>query len=159
MTLEIERKFLVKNDAYKIESSSFYSIKQGYLSTNKNSTVRVRITDNKGFITIKRKSNVSGTSRFEWEKEIPKIEAESLFLLCEKGKIEKVRYLVKKGIHTFEVDEFLAENKGLIVAEIELSEENEVFEKPNWLGKEVTGKSEYYNSSLSKNPFKNWIKQ
>ena len=159
MTLEIERKFLVKNDYYKIESSKFYSIKQGYLSTNKNSTVRVRITDNKGFITIKGKSNVSGTSRFEWEKEIPKIEAESLFLLCEKGKIEKVRYLVKKGIHTFEVDEFLAENKGLIVAEIELSEENEVFEKPNWLGKEVTGKSEYYNSSLSKNPFKNWIKQ
>jgi len=156
MALEIERKFLVKNSDYKRSTFSSFEIKQGYISTNKKSTVRIRITDKKGFITIKGKSNASGLSRFEWEKEIPKDEAETLFLLCEKGKIEKVRHLVKIDKHTFEVDEFLGENKGLVIAEIELTHEKEKFKKPNWLGKEVTGKVEYYNSNLSTKPFKSW---
>jgi len=156
MAIEIERKFLINNNDYKAESYTSYPIKQGYISTNKNSAVRIRITDKKGFITIKGKSNTSGTSRFEWEKEIPKSDAESLFLLCEKGVIEKVRYLIKQGNHIFEVDEFHGENKGLLIAEIELTEENETFEKPIWLGKEVTGKVAYYNAYLSEHPFKNW---
>jgi len=156
MAIEIERKFLINNNDYKAESYTSYPIKQGYISTNKNSAVRIRITDKKGFITIKGKSNTSGTSRFEWEKEIPKSDAESLFLLCEKGVIEKVRYLIKQGNHIFEVDEFHGENQGLLIAEIELTEENETFEKPIWLGKEVTGKVAYYNAYLSEHPFKNW---
>jgi adenylate cyclase len=156
MAIEIERKFLIKNDAFKTESHTSYPIKQGYISTNKNSAVRIRITDKKGFITIKGTSNKSGTSRFEWEKEIPKSEAEDLFLLCEKGIIDKTRYLIKHGDHVFEVDEFHDKNEGLIVAEIELRDENEAFEKPFWLGPEVTGKVEYYNACLSENPFKNW---
>lgn len=156
MALEIERKFLVKNNDFKTDSYTSYPIKQGYLSTNKNSVVRIRITDNKGFITIKGKPNASGTSRYEWEKEIPKTEAEDLFLLCDKNKIEKIRYLVKKGKHTFEIDEFFGDNKGLIVGEVELSDEHETFEKPTWLDKEVTGDNRYYNYSLMVNPFKNW---
>ena len=156
MSLEIERKFLVKNLDFKLESFEKKYIKQGYLNTDKNRTVRIRVSNTKAFITIKGKSNKMGTTRFEWEKEIALSEAEELLLLCEPSIIEKHRYFIKKGIHTFEVDEFLGDNLGLIVAEIELNFENETFDKPNWLAKEVTGVLKYYNSSISKLPFKNW---
>lgn len=156
MNLEIERKFLVKNDAFKRLAFQKKYIKQGFLNADKERTVRVRIIEEKAFLTIKGKSNKAGTVRFEWEKEIPVKDAENLMLLTEKTNIEKYRYFVKSEHHLFEVDEFLAENKGLIVAEIELSDENEEFKKPNWLGKEVTGEIKYYNSSLSKKPFTFW---
>ena len=156
MGIEIERKFLVKNLDFKTESFEKKYIKQGYLNSNKNRTVRIRVSDDKAFITIKGKSNTAGTSRFEWEKEIPFSEAVELLVLCEPYLIEKQRYLIKKGIHTFEVDLFLGDNSGLIVAEIELSAESEGFEKPTWLAKEVTGELKYYNSSISKLPFKDW---
>ena len=156
MNIEIERKFLVKNLNYKSESFEKKYIKQGYLNSDKNRTVRIRVSNNTGFITIKGKSNKNGISRFEWEKEIPVTEAEELLLLCEPTIIEKTRYLIKVGYHTFEVDEFAGDNSGLVVAEIELNAEDEVFEKPNWLSKEVTGDLKYYNSSISKLPFINW---
>ncbi len=156
MALEIERKFLVKNTDFKKEAFQKNTIKQGYLNTDKSRTVRVRIADDKAFLTIKGQSNTSGTTRFEWEKEIDTIEAEQLLLLCEPSIIDKTRYLVKSNNHTFEVDEFYGDNKGLIIAEVELTSENETFTKPNWLGKEVTGNLKYYNSCLSKSPFKDW---
>ncbi|QXP65981.1 CYTH domain-containing protein [Polaribacter sp. AHE13PA] len=157
MSLEIERKFLVKNDDFKRESFAQKSIKQGYLNSDKNRTVRVRIADEKAFMTIKGKSNATGTTRFEWEKEIDKSEAESLLLLCEPSVIDKTRYLIKVGDHTFEVDEFYGDNQGLTVAEVELNSETETFTKPNWLDQEVTGDVKYYNSSISKHPFKDWV--
>lgn len=156
MSLEIERKFLVKNEDFKTDAYQKKLLKQGYLNSDKNKTVRVRIADDKGFITIKGKSNSTGTTRFEWEKEIDLLEAEQLLLLCEPSVIDKTRFYVKSENHIFEVDEFYSDNQGLIVAEIELNSENEQFKKPSWLGKEVTGNIKYYNSSLSKNPFKNW---
>jgi len=154
--IEIERKFLVKSNAYKEESFKATRITQGFLNTDKNRTIRVRVKEDKGYLTVKGKSTSNGLSRFEWEKEISKIDAESLLQLCEKGIIDKIRYHVKVDTHVFEVDEFLDGNKGLIIAEIELNHENEAFEKPNWLGKEVTGDIKYYNSQLSKQPFKTW---
>ena len=157
MHIEIERKFLVTSNSFKQESFKKHKIKQGFLNSNKHRTVRVRIADDKGFLTVKGKSNTAGISRFEWEKEILLQEAKQLMLLCENSIIEKTRYFIEKGKHTFEVDVFLADNKGLIVAEVELTSVSEIFQKPNWLGKEVTGKVEYYNACLSKNPFKNWI--
>ena len=153
---EIERKFLTTSDEFKSVSFKQNRIVQGYLSSNPERTVRIRIKDEKGLLTIKGIANESGLSRFEWEKEIAILEAEELLKICEKGIIDKTRYEVKVGNHIFEVDEFYGENKGLIIAEIELSAEEEVFEKPNWLGKEVTNDSRYYNSYLSKNPFINW---
>ena len=156
MVIEIERKFLVKSHDFKQESFQKKYIKQGFLNSAKERVVRVRIKDNQGFLTIKGPSNTSGTSRFEWEKEIPLNEAENLFELCEKGIIEKFRYLVKIDTHIFEVDEFLGENEGLLIAEVELNDENEIFTKPNWLGTEVTGIEKYYNSNLSKHPFVEW---
>lgn len=156
MSLEIERKFLVKNEDFKTDAYQKKLLKQGYLNSDKNRTVRVRIADDKGFITLKGKSNSTGTTRFEWEKEIDLLEAEQLLLLCEPSVIDKTRFYVKSENHIFEVDEFYSDNQGLIVAEIELNSENEQFKKPSWLGKEVTGNIKYYNSSLSKNPFKNW---
>ncbi|PQJ77153.1 CYTH domain-containing protein [Polaribacter glomeratus] len=156
MSLEIERKFLVKNTDFKTASYQKKLVKQGYLNSDKSRTVRVRIADDKGFITIKGKSNTAGTTRFEWEKEINILEAEQLLLLCEPSIIDKTRFYIKSEHHIFEVDEFYSDNQGLIVAEIELNSENEEFKKPSWLGKEVTGTAKYYNSSLSKNPFKNW---
>jgi CYTH domain-containing protein len=156
MGLEIERKFLVKSTDFKKEFFDKNQIKQGYLNSNKNRTVRIRVSGNKAFITVKGISNKTGTTRFEWEKEIEKEEAELLLLLCEPSIIEKIRYLIKTENHTFEVDEFFGNNKGLIVAEIELNSEHENFTKPNWLGKEVTGIKKYYNASLSKVPYKDW---
>lgn len=154
--IEIERKFLVKSDAFKSEAFNSYRIKQGFLNSHKERTVRVRLTKDKGYLTIKGKSIANGFSRFEWEKAINLTEAEALLQLCEEGVIDKIRYEVKCGNHTFEVDEFLGENEGLIVAEVELESEEEHFEKPNWLAKEVTGDVKYYNSQLSKNPYKMW---
>ncbi|MBW4359076.1 CYTH domain-containing protein [Flavobacterium taihuense] len=154
--LEIERKFLVTSDAFKQESFTQNRIKQGYLSSVPERTVRVRIKGNKGYLTIKGVSNESGMSRFEWEKEIPVAEAEKLLLLCETGVIDKTRFEVKTGNHIVEIDEFYGENEGLIMAEIELQSETESFEKPIWLGAEVTNDQRYYNAYLSKNPYKNW---
>jgi adenylate cyclase len=155
MAQEIERKFLVKGEFKKFANSAT-RITQGYLSSVPQRIVRVRTNGQKGFITIKGVSNCSGTSRFEWEKEIPIDEARELLRLCEPGIIDKNRYLVQVGKSTFEVDEFYGENLGLIIAEIELKSEDEPFEKPAWLGEEVTGKRKYYNSKLSKKPFSAW---
>lgn len=154
--IEIERKFLVISDQFKEEAFSQNRIKQGYLSSVPERTVRVRIKGNKAYLTIKGSSNESGMSRFEWEKEISIGEAEKLLLLCEKGIIDKTRFEIKAGCHTYEVDEFYGENQGLVMAEIELGSETEIFEKPDWLGKEVTNNKRYYNSYLSANPFSNW---
>lgn len=154
--IEIERKFLVKSDDYKKEAYAQSRIVQGFLNTSPERTVRVRINGKKGFLTIKGKSNEKGTTRFEWEKEISLEEAEALLNICEPGVIEKVRYGVKIGKHIFEVDEFSGANKGLVIAEVELGSEDEFFEKPDWLDKEVTGNIAYYNSQLSKKPFKDW---
>ena len=156
MSLEIERKFLVKNENFKKEFYKKTRIKQGYLNSDKSRTVRIRITDDAAFLTIKGKSNTTGTTRFEWEQEIDKTEGEQLLLLCEPSIIDKTRFYVKNDPHIIEVDEFYGDNQGLMVAEIELNSENESFIKPNWLGKEVTGHEKYYNSKLCKNPFKNW---
>lgn len=155
MANEIERKFLVKGD-FKNLASKETRIVQGYLSSIPERTVRVRIKGDKGFITIKGIGNASGAARYEWEKEIPVNEVEELLKICEPGVIDKTRYLVKAGNHTFEVDEFYGENLGLIVAEVELTSETESFEKPAWLGEEVTGDTKYYNSMLMKNPFTKW---
>lgn len=154
--IEIERKFLVTSDAFKAVAFAKNRIAQGYLSVVPERNVRVRIKGDQGFLTIKGISNESGLSRFEWEKEIPVNEATALLKLCEKSIIDKTRFEVKIGNHIFEVDEFYGENEGLIIAEIELESESDTFEKPIWLGKEVTNDQRYYNSFLSKNPFTTW---
>ena len=156
MAQEIERKFLVKSDAFKKEAFKETRITQGYLSSVPERTVRIRIKGSSGFITIKGIRNDSGASRFEWEKEIDAKEVMELMKIAEPGVIDKTRYQVKKGNHVFEVDEFYGDNQGLVVAEIELQNENDAFEKPEWLGQEVTGDTKYFNSMLMKNPFKNW---
>lgn len=154
--IEIERKFLVVTNAFKSDALRQNQIAQGYLSKHTERTVRVRIKGEKGYLTIKGKSNETGLSRFEWEKDISVEEAEQLLLLCENGVIEKIRYEIQVGEHLFEVDEFLGENKGLVIAEVELQSESEIFEKPSWLGIEVTQDHRYYNSYLSQNPFTSW---
>lgn len=156
MPFEIERKFLVKDTSFIKKNNSKHYIKQGYLNSNKKRVVRVRVFDEKSFLTIKGSSNASGTTRYEWEKEISLKDGKQLLLLTEEPAIEKFRYLIKNTIHTYEVDVFLGDNKGLIIAEIELKSEDEKFEKPTWLGEEVTGQKKYYNSNLSKKPFKYW---
>ena len=153
---EIERKFLVKNDAYKAQATSHKRIIQGYLSAHPERTVRVRVMGEKGFLTIKGKSNKTGTTRFEWEKEIPLFEAQSLLSLCEEPIIDKIRYQVPVANHVFEVDVFAANNAGLVLAEVELAYELEQYTSPDWLGKEVTGELKYYNSMLSQKPYKEW---
>ncbi len=154
--IEIERKFLVNSSIYKSAAFQKLKIRQGYLNSNPERSVRIRIQDELGFITIKGKANKSGVERFEWEKEIPAAEATILLNLCEPSLIEKSRFLVKFENHIFEVDEFSGENQGLIMAEIELRSEDEKFSKPDWLGREVTGDVRYYNSHLSKMPFTKW---
>jgi adenylate cyclase len=156
--VEIERKFLVKSEDFKEQAFAQNKIAQGYLSSVPERTVRVRIKGEKGFITIKGISQQGGMSRFEWENEIPLDEAQELLKLCEKGKIEKTRFEIKSGKHIIEVDEFYGENEGLIMAEIELTSEEETFERPEWLGEEVTNDTRYYNAYLSKNPFREWNK-
>lgn len=155
MAQEIERKFLVKGD-FKLSSTKSTRITQGYLSSIPERTVRVRIKGDKGFITIKGIGDAGGASRYEWEKEIPVKDVEELLKICEPGVIDKTRYLVPAGNHTYEVDEFYGDNEGLTVAEVELGDADEKFEKPEWLGEEVTGDVKYYNSMLMKNPYKNW---
>lgn len=156
MSQEIERKFLVKGE-YKSQAYAQSRIVQGYISSARGRTVRIRIRDGKGYLTIKGASNASGTSRYEWEKEIPLDEAEELMKLCEPGVIDKTRYLVRSGKHVFEVDEFYGENEGLVVAEVELASEDEAFEKPGFIGQEVTGDIRYYNSQLMLHPYKSWL--
>ena len=153
---EIERKFLVKGD-YKKFALRELKIVQGFLSTVPERTVRIRIKDDKGYLTIKGIGNASGVSRYEFEKEISLNDAKDLMAICEPGVIDKTRFVVPadNGLF-FEVDEFYGENNGLTVAEIELPTEKTTFEKPEWLGKEVTGDVRYFNSMLLKNPYKNW---
>lgn len=155
--IEIERKFLVTSEAFKSKANSKHLIAQGYLSSHPERTVRVRILGESGFLTIKGKGNETGMTRFEWETEISLLEARPLLGLCEKGVIHKTRYEVKVGKHTFEVDVFEGDNEGLVIAEIELQSEDESFEKPEWLGDEVTNDERYYNAYLSQHPFKDWI--
>ncbi|WP_077155949.1 CYTH domain-containing protein [Bacteroides bouchesdurhonensis] len=155
MAQEIERKFLVSGE-FKSQAFAQDRIIQGYICSTQGRTVRVRIRDNKGYLTIKGASNVSGTSRYEWEQELPLAEAEELMKLCEPGVIDKTRYLVRCGKHVFEVDEFYGDNEGLIVAEVELASEDEAFEKPSFIAEEVTGDRRYYNSQLMKKPYRTW---
>jgi len=154
--IEIERKFLVKSHLYKEEAFKKTRIVQGYLNSHKERTVRVRLKGDSGYITVKGQSSSSGLSRFEWEKEVNSLEIEALLVLCESGVIDKIRYEVKVGKHVFEVDAFSGNNEGLVIAEVELNNENETFEKPDWLGEEVTGDIKYYNSHLSKHPYSTW---
>ena len=154
--IETERKFLVRGDDYKRRAHKSYRIKQGYISSGNGRTVRVRIRDNQGFLTIKGPSLDGGLSRYEFEKEIALEEANQLFMICEPGVIDKTRYLVASGKHTFEVDEFYGDNDGLVIAEVELSSPDEPYEKPDFIGEEVTGDKRYYNSHLRKNPYKMW---
>ena len=156
MAQEIERKFLVKDSSFKELAFSSSRIAQGYICSSRGRTVRVRIRDEKGYLTIKGPAGENGLSRYEWEKEIPLVEAQELMKLCEPGMIDKARYLVQSGNHVFEVDEFYGENEGLVVAEVELSSENESFEKPDFIGEEVTGIAKYYNSFLMKFPYTKW---
>ena len=155
MPQEIERKFLVKGDFKSLVHKS-ERIVQGYLSSVPERAVRVRIKGDKGFITVKGIGNDAGTSRYEWEKEISIEDATNLLKICEPGVIDKTRFQVKDGKHIFEIDEFYGENEGLTIAEVELTDENEVFNKPDWLGEEVTGEVKYYNAMLMKHPFTKW---
>lgn len=154
--LEIERKFLVRGDGYRRQAFTSSRIRQGYICSGHGRTVRVRIRDARAFLTIKGPSNAAGLSRYEFEKEITLDEAEHLMALCEPGRIDKTRYLVKSGSHTFEVDEFYGDNEGLVIAEVELQAEDEPYEKPDFVGEEVTGDRRYYNAHLTKHPFKTW---
>ena len=155
MNYEIERKFLVTGE-YKSEAYSQTRIVQGYLSSVPKRVVRIRIRGDKAYMTVKSTVSGGGLTRYEWEKEIAVKDAEEMLQFCEKEIIEKTRFLVKVGSHTFEVDEFYGSNQGLLVAEVELESEDEEFEKPEWLGKEVTGEVKYYNSMLMKNPYTKW---
>ena len=154
--LEIERKFLVVDDSYKALATSSTHIKQGYICSDRGRTVRVRLRGRQAFLTIKGPSLDEGLSRYEFEKEISTDEAEQLFRLCEPGVIDKIRYLVPVGNHVFEVDEFFGDNLGLVVAEVELSSVDESFEKPAFVGNEVTGDRGYYNSTLTHYPYNTW---
>tara|TARA_R110000868_G_scaffold124959_6_gene330158 strand:- start:6306 stop:6779 length:474 start_codon:yes stop_codon:yes gene_type:complete len=156
--IEIERKFLVTSDTFKNLAIAKNRIVQGFLNTDPERTVRVRIIGEMAFLTVKGKGNETGVTRFEWEKEISVFDAGELLKIAEPGIIDKIRYEVKVGNHIFEVDEFFEDNQGLVIAEIELSSESEFFEKPDWLGEEVSGITKYYNSQLSKNPFVKWMK-
>ena len=154
--LEIERKFLVKKGgAYKSAAFSSSHIQQGYIPAD-GATVRVRTRDDKAYLTIKGKSVNGGMTRYEFEKEITMDEAQHLLQLCKGGVIDKRRYLVKSGSHTFEVDEFYGDNEGLVMAEVELADENEAYEKPDFIGMEVTGDKRFYNSHLLSFPFAIW---
>ena len=154
--VEIERKFLVLSDDFINEAFAKKRIVQAYLNSNPERTVRIRIKEKKGFLTIKGMGNATGITRLEWETEIPLQDAEKLLTICESGTIDKIRHEVKAGNHVYEVDVFTGENEGLIVAEIELQSEEESFEKPSWLGKEVTNDERYYNAYLSVKSFKSW---
>ena len=154
MGVEIERKFLVEGDAWRTQGEATL-LRQGYLSLDPARTVRVRIDGENAFLTIKGKS--VGASRGEWEYPIPVPDAaELLDGLCQQPLVEKFRHRIASGPHTWEVDEFLGANAGLVVAEIELASEDEAFEKPDWLGREVTGDARYFNSRLIQHPYSQW---
>ena len=155
---EIERKFLVRGEDYRDQAFGSIRIKQGYICSGHGRTVRVRLTDRCGFLTIKGPADPSGLKRYEFEKEISLEEGEQLIALCEPGIIDKTRYLVKStdGVHTFEVDEFYGDNAGLVMAEVELGNEEEPFEKPDFIGDEVTGDRRFHNSHLRVFPFILW---
>jgi len=155
MGYEIERKFLVNGD-YKSPAYHSMRIKQGYLSLSGISVIRVRIKGEKAFVTIKSALVEGKIKRHEWEYEIPVADAEEMLQLCEDAVIDKTRYLIRAGKHTFEVDEFYGDNEGLLIAEVELESEDEPFEMPDWLGPEVTGNVRYYNSFLSIHPYREW---
>lgn len=156
MAQEIERKFLVLDDSFKHEAFSKSHIQQGYICSERGRTVRVRIRDERAYLTIKGPSENGGLSRYEFEYEIPLEDARQMMQFCEPGIIDKTRWLVKSGKHTFEVDEFFGDNEGLVVAEVELSYEDEPYKKPHFIGKEVTGDRRYYNSQLRLCPFQKW---
>lgn len=158
MAQEIERKFLVEGEDFKREAYAVSHIQQGYIGTKPGRTVRIRIRDERAYLTIKGPSGNAGLSRYEFETEISPVDARDLLLLCEPGLIDKHRYLVKSpdGEHVWEVDEFHGDNEGLVMAEIELHSETESFEKPHFIGKEVTGDRRYYNSHLRTTPYKLW---
>lgn len=155
MHFEIERKFLVKGPFKELASSSS-RIVQGYISSMKGRTVRVRIRDDKGYLTIKGPSDQGGLVRYEFEKEISLQDARDLMKICEPGIIDKTRYLVPYEGHVFEVDEFYGDNEGLILAEVELASPDEPFERPEFLGREVTGDRRFYNSCMRVNPYCQW---
>lgn len=154
--VEIERKFSVKNTNFLVNTKESFKITQGYLNSDKNRTVRVRIKGNKGFITVKGLSSVDGLSRFEWEKEIAVKDAEALLLLCEDFVIDKTRYILPFNDVVFEIDVFEGANKGLVIAEVELQSTDQQFEKPDWLADELTGDERFYNAYLSNHPFTTW---
>ena len=154
--MEIERKFMVRGNDYKSLAYASDRIKQGYICSGHGRTVRVRLRGGRGYLTIKGPSFDGGLSRYEFEKEITVEEAEQLFRLCEPGIIDKTRFLVKCGNHTFEVDEFYGENEGLVMAEVELSAEDETFVRPDFLGPEVTGDRRFYNKHMVRYPFELW---
>lgn len=154
--VEIERKFLVVSNDFLQEAFAKKRIVQAYLNSNPERSVRIRIKEDKGFLTIKGIGNATGITRLEWETEIPLQDAENLLVICESGTIDKIRHEVKVGNHIYEVDVFAGENEGLVIAEIELQSEEESFEKPTWLGKEVTNDARFYNAYLSIKPYKSW---
>jgi CYTH domain-containing protein len=156
MAQEIERKFLVLDDSFKHEAFSKSHIQQGYICSERGRTVRIRIKDNRAYLTIKGPSENGGLTRYEFEREIPLEDGQQMMQFCEPGIIDKTRWLVKSGKHTFEVDEFFGDNEGLVVAEVELSYEDEPYKKPHFIGKEVTGDRRYYNSQLRLCPFNKW---
>ena len=154
MGKEIERKFLVKEGAWRNVKGTRYL--QGYLNSAKERNVRVRTMEDKAYLTIK--GIAIGASRMEFEYEIPLQDADELLEICEKPLIEKTRYKVQEGGFVWEVDEFFRENQGLIVAEVELESEDQEFPKPDWVREEVTGDPRYFNSNLIKNPYIKWSK-
>ena len=156
MNIETERKFLVKDEGFKAQAVDNHHVRQGYIAHDDGRTVRVRLWDDKGVLTIKGPTMGAGMSRFEWERELTREEAEDLFVLCKPGMVDKTRWIIPAGARKFEVDEFHGENEGLVMAEIELGSEDETFERPSWLGEEVTGDKRYYNSYLARIPFKRW---
>ena len=154
---ETERKFLVVGD-FKSQSYNATRIQQGYIASNNGRTVRVRIRGDKGYLTIKGPSGLKGITRYEFDTEIPLDDARELMEICEPGIIDKTRYLVKSpdGRHTWEIDVFYGDNEGLVLAEIELSHESEDFQKPDFIGREVTGDRRFYNSHMRSYPYRLW---
>lgn len=158
MALEIERKYLVLDSSYKHEAYSSSHIRQGYICSERGRSVRIRIRDEHAYLTIKGPSLDGGLSRYEFEQQIPFDDAQKLMSLCEPGIIDKTRWLVRSGEHIFEVDEFHADNDGLVVAEVELNDPTETPLLPHFIGQEVTGDRRYYNSQLRRHPYTQWDK-
>lgn len=155
MPIEIERKFLLVNDSWRDEVKYNHRIRQGYMGEIDKASVRIRVQGDKANINIK--SATLSMRRMEYEYTIPLDEAEEMLdQLCKQPQVDKTRFIVEQGKHKWEIDEFYGDNEGLIVAEIELSDEEEAFEKPHWIGEEVTEDPRYYNVNLIKHPYKNW---